>query len=61
MLRCYVIDHQRDCVDYIEMLTYAHNSGFHASTKHSRLALVLSRTPSYPAIFFDEEETVKNE
>lgn len=59
MLRCNVSDHQRYSDDQVQVLTYAHNSRVHSSTKHFPFQLVLSVTPSDPYLFSDEEETLK--
>lgn len=53
MVRCYVNDRQRDWVEYIQVLTYAYNTGIHSSTMVTPFQLVLSRTPSNTAIYDD--------
>lgn len=51
MLRCYVRDHQRKWYKYVQVLTYAYNTGVHYSTRARPFELLLSGTPSDPAIY----------
>ena len=49
-LRHYVEEHQRDCDDYDQLLTFAYNTQVHLSTETTPFDLVLTRPPSGPIL-----------
>lgn len=55
MFRCYVSDHQCEWDEYVQVLTYAYNAVVHSSTMATPFELILSRTPSAPAIYHEIE------
>lgn len=58
ILRCYMSDHRSDWNDYAQGITYPYDSGVYSCT-HSPFEAVISRMPSDPAIFGDEQATPK--